>query len=140
MKPTAPSRNNLNVIAAAVLAAVATFGLLSALAESDAPRTPRLLAGADTDVLICWFVESDGQAHHGYAAQDARLDSISPQGGGLFPTREDFQAALGKLQVERLAAGRPRTTLESVEYPGNVPKGWKIRSLTATELKQLRGY
>ncbi len=85
-------------------------------------------------------MESDGQGHHGYAAQDARLNSISPDGGGLFPTQADFEAALGKLQMERLAAGRPRTTLESVEYPGEVPSGWKIRALTAAELKQLRGY
>jgi hypothetical protein len=109
-------------------------------APADPAATPRILAGPGTDVLICWFVETDGSGHHGYAAQDASVDSISPQGGGLFPTRGDFEAALGKLQIQRLAAGRPKTTLESVEYPGKVPTGWKIRALTAIELKQLRGY
>ena len=111
--------------------------------------TARFLCGEITAVrarlnerfgAYCWFVETDGSGHHGYAAQDASVDSISPQGGGLFPTRGDFEAALGKLQIQRLAAGRPKTTLESVEYPGKVPTGWKIRALTATELKQLRGY
>lgn len=118
----------------------ALFALQITPAPADASAAPRILAGPGTDVLMCWFVETDGSGHHGYAAQDASMDSISPQGGGLFPTRADFEAALGKLQIERLAAGRPRTTLESVEYPGKVPTGWKIRPLTATELKQLRGY
>jgi len=156
MKPTAPPPCNFRVFATtpavaylfllrsmrclALISAVATLGVLAVRADTNRPQTPRLRAGADTDVLICWFVESDGRAHHGYAAQDARLDSISPEGGGLFSTRADFEAALGKLQLERLAAGRPRTTLETGEYPGTVPTGWKIRALTAAELKQLRGY
>jgi len=109
-------------------------------APADPAATPRILAGPGTDVLICWFVETDGSGHHGYAAQDASVDSISPQGGGLFPTRGDFEAALDKLQLERLAAGRPRATLESGEYPGRVPTGWKTRALTAVELKALRSY
>ena len=123
---------------------VATLCALLALQITAAPAepgaTPRILAGPGTDVLICWFVETDGSGHHGYAAQDASMDSISPQGGGLFPTPGDFEAALDKLQIQRLAAGRPKTTLKSGEYPGNVPTGWKIRALTAIELKQLRGY
>jgi hypothetical protein len=154
MKPTAPFRNALSMLATTPAVAylhfvrsmrcVATLCALLVLqitpAPADPAATPRILAGPGTDVLICWFVETDGSGHHGYAAQDASVDSISPQGGGLFPTRGDFEAALGKLQIQRLAAGRPKTTLESVEYPGKVPTGWKIRALTATELKQLRGY
>ena len=123
-----------------LLSAIVMLGMLAVRADPSGVGAPRLRAGTGTDVLLCWFVESDGQGHHGYAAQDARLDSISVEGGGLFPARADFEAAVGKLQVERLAAGRPRTTLESVEYPGKVPSGWKIRALTAAELKQLRGY
>ncbi|HEY4272904.1 MAG TPA: hypothetical protein VGM65_12945 [Candidatus Udaeobacter sp.] len=122
----------------ATLCALLVFQITPA--PADPAATPRILAGPGTDVLICWFVETDGSGHHGYAAQDASVDSISPLGGGLFPTRADFEAALGKLQVERLATGRPRTTLETVEYPGKVPPGWKIRALTPAELKELRGY
>lgn len=91
---------------------------------------PRIVAGPGTTLILCWFVEDDGHGHHGYAAQDRRLDSFAPSGGGLFQTLDEFRAALHTKFA--------KVPLITDENPGSVPVGWKIRGLTAKELKELR--
>ena len=152
MKKCSPLVTNVRLLLVKSIRYLAYSVLLATLAiatKADPTATqaaPRILAGPDTQILVCWFVESDGKGHHGYAAQDGRLDSISPEGGGLFPTLTAFDQAIASVAIQSLsdwqhpARSRTRPELVSDAYPGNVPQGWKIRALTPAELKTLRGH
>ncbi len=96
---------------------------------SDTSDKPTLGAGIDAPSLFCWLVEDDGAGHSGYAVMDGRLGSARPLGGGLFPTIEEVKYAISHQKI--------KTPYLVPHYPSQVPKGWRIRSLTTNEVDRL---
>jgi hypothetical protein len=75
----------------------------------------------------CWFVVSDGAGHQGYQAVDFGSSSATPQTQPIFKSIDELRVALFKQGV---------TSIETIT--GYTNGGWKIRGLTADELKALR--
>ena len=106
--------------------AIRVLALLSASAEEQ--RLPAIRVLADTKELWCWYVESNSAGKHGYAAQDARLDSWFPDRTELFENIADFKGALGALGLSHLRL--------STSAPITRPPLY-IRPLTDLEMEQL---
>jgi len=81
-------------------------------------------------VLCCWFVEDNGSGGSGYAAADGRRGWLPPDGGGLFSSVQQLREAMQRQSI----------TPAYIEpnYDDEVPKGWKIRNLTANEVSALQ--
>jgi hypothetical protein len=109
------------------------------LAEDQTNSTPsygsrdvgKATLGARTNMttLVCWYVETDGRGHSGYATIDGYYSSAWPQGGGFFASIEDIKKALSH-QTNRTPWLIPY-------YSGEIPPNWKIRGLTTNEVTRL---
>jgi len=74
-----------------------------------------------------WFVVSDGAGHQGYQAANFGSSSATPQTQPIFKSIDELRVALLKQGV---------TSIDTIS--GWTSGGWKIRGLTAEELKALR--
>jgi hypothetical protein len=99
---------------------------------------PRIDLGDDPAMVQCWFVENDGEGHHGYAASDGSFGYVPPDGRGLFPSREALRDALVQALRDPHANGKVRNP-EIIGWHAPAPRGWRIRELNTAELEELRG-
>jgi len=88
---------------------------------------PVMQAPSNGHTFGCWFVVSDGVGHHGYQAADFQSRSATPQTQPLFKSIDDLRVALHRQGV---------TNFDTIG--GDTNGGWKIRGLTADELRTLR--
>ena len=79
-------------------------------------------------MVACWFVETDGAGHKGYQAVDPSSSSVTPQTAPIFTNIDDLRVDLKKRGV---------TNVVSFDQ-GFTDGGWKIRQLTADELRALK--
>lgn len=75
----------------------------------------------------CWFLVSDGAGHRGYQAASFASGSASVQTQPLFKSTDELRFELRRLGV---------TNIDTID--GYTNGGWKIRGLTADELRALR--
>ena len=75
----------------------------------------------------CWFVVSDGTGHQGYQAADFGSSSATPQTQPFFKSIDELRVALHRQGV---------TNIDTIG--GYTNGGWRIRGLTADELRALR--
>ena len=115
--------------AGAVLLAIAVAFLRTPSAYTQESRMSAIRAFPDTQELWCWYVVRNSAGKHGYAAQDARLNSFFPDRTDLFASIADFKAAL---RAKGLSHRRLSTSAPTVDPPPY------IRALTDSEMKQLR--
>ena len=83
--------------------------------------------GPSSHSFGCWFVVSNGVGHSGYQAADFASSSATPQSQPLFKSIDELRVALRRQGV---------TNIDTID--GYTNGGWKIRGLTADELRALR--
>jgi hypothetical protein len=95
----------------------------------NASENPTLRARKDAQIFFCWFVEDNGAGHSGYVCFGASWGRPLVREERLFSTVEELREAL---------TNQENVTPKVVNlYPDWVPDGWKVRSLTTNEVRQL---
>lgn len=93
-------------------------------------NAPTIGIGPLRTSLNVWYVEDDGFGHNGYACVYGSVSVAHPGGKGLFQSID----ALGS----EIHSGKHTGMIIESEYRGRVPRSWRIRNLTESELRFLR--
>jgi hypothetical protein len=93
----------------------------------SATQVPVAAAPSNSRTFGCWFVVTDGAGHHGYQAANFASSSASVLTQPLFKSTDELRFELRKQGV---------TNIDTID--GFTNGGWKVRGLTADELRALR--
>ena len=121
--------SSIRIIGLCVAFSLLFSGCVSSKGKRVQPSPkPRVIAVTETPGLCCWYAEGP-KGQKGYACVDSRLNGFWVEGGGLFETILELHNALDVLGLTHVPIER---------FPQRPPDGWKVRALTAEELRILR--